>query len=345
MPVPNARGSPRSLARLGLALGGLLTLAACAEPPTSTTAGSDVHAPVPPTSLPLQPTVSPLVTAECPAGTTTASGALPGSGALYLICVPPAWNGTLVVYAHGFVNPFDPVAIQDDVVGGSKVSEIVTGLGVAFATTSYRDNGLIVFEAEQDLLRLVQTFDRLFGPPPGPTLAVGVSEGAQTSVLAAERNPQLFNGVLAACGAIGDFAAQINHFDDASGRQQRRAALRGGPVGLELDQGQVRYGWQAVGPGRDDPQPVRPRRTLLPGGALRGEGAAGGCVSVPHPDPRAAACIAGWALRVHAGRGAGSICAAGVAGGGAGIGRALTDVLLDVGRWGEGMVGDPPRSS
>jgi pimeloyl-ACP methyl ester carboxylesterase len=214
MPVPNTRGSPRSLTRFGLALGGVLTLATCAEPPTSTTAGSDVHAPVPPTTLPVQPTLSPLVTAECPGGTTTASGALPGSGALYLICVPPAWNGTLVVYAHGFVNPFDPVAIQDDVVGGAKVSQIVTGLGVAFATTSYRDNGLIVFEAEQDLLRLVQTFDRLFGPPPGPTLAVGVSEGAQTSVLAAERNPQLFDGVLAACGAIGDFATQINHFDD-----------------------------------------------------------------------------------------------------------------------------------
>jgi pimeloyl-ACP methyl ester carboxylesterase len=139
---------------------------------------------------------------------------MPGNGALYLICVPSVWNGSLIVYAHGFVSPFDPVAIQDDIVGGAKASEIVTAQGFAFATTSYRENGLIVFEAEQDLLRLVQTFKRLIGPPRGSTIAAGVSEGAQIAVLAAERHPQLFDGALAACGAIGDFAAQINHFDD-----------------------------------------------------------------------------------------------------------------------------------
>jgi pimeloyl-ACP methyl ester carboxylesterase len=219
MPVPIVRASRCRGRRIGVALGGLLALAACADPPTDTTAGSDVRSPVPPASAPaalpdLQPSLSPLVTAECPAGTTGASGALPGSGALYLMCVPSAWNGSLVVYAHGFVNPFDPVAIQDDVVGGGQVSQIVTGLGFAFATTSYRDNGLIVFEAEQDLLRLVQTFQRLFGTPPGRTIVAGVSEGGQIAVLTAERNPQLFDGALAACGAIGDFAAQINHFDD-----------------------------------------------------------------------------------------------------------------------------------
>jgi pimeloyl-ACP methyl ester carboxylesterase len=112
------------------------------------------------------------------------------------------------------VNPFDPVAIQDDVVGGVQGSQLITGLGFAFATTSYRNNGLIVFEAEQDLLRLVQTFQRLFGKPPGRTIVAGVSEGATIAVLAAERHPQLFDGALAACGAIGDFRAQLDHFND-----------------------------------------------------------------------------------------------------------------------------------
>ena len=189
-----------------MALGGLLALAACADSPTDTTS--------PPAAPAAAPAVSPLVVAECPAGTTTASGALPGSGALYLICVPPAWNGSLVVYAHGYVNPFDPVAIQDDVVAGFRVSQIITGLGYAFATTSYRNNGLIVFEAEKDLQRVVGRFQRLFGQSPGATVVVGVSEGALIAVLAAERNPQLFDGVFAACGPVGDFATQINYLND-----------------------------------------------------------------------------------------------------------------------------------
>ena len=147
-------------------------------------------------------------------GTTTASGAIPGSGALYLICVPPAWNGSLVVYAHGYVNPFDPVAIQDDVVAGLRVSQIVTGLGYAFAATSYRNNGLIIFEAEKDLQRGVGTFQRVVGSVPGATVVVGVSEGALIAALAAERNPQLFDGAFAACGPVGDFATQINYLND-----------------------------------------------------------------------------------------------------------------------------------
>jgi pimeloyl-ACP methyl ester carboxylesterase len=112
------------------------------------------------------------------------------------------------------VNPFDPVAIQDDVVAGLRVSQIITGLGYAFATTSYRNNGLIVFEAEKDLQRVVGTFQRLFWASPGATVVVGVSEGALIAVLAAERNPQLFDGVFAACGPVGDFATQINYLND-----------------------------------------------------------------------------------------------------------------------------------
>jgi pimeloyl-ACP methyl ester carboxylesterase len=219
MPVPVASGSRCRGPRIGVALGGLFALVACADPPTGTTAGSDLD-PTARSAVALAPapsfeaTASPLVAAECPAGTTTASGALPGSGALYLICVPQAWNGSLIVYAHGYVNPFDPVAIQDDEVAGLKVSQIVTGLGYAFATTSYRNNGLIVFEAEQDLLRVVRTFQKLFGREDGHTIVAGVSEGALIAVLAAERHPQLFDGAFAACGPVGDFAAQLNYLND-----------------------------------------------------------------------------------------------------------------------------------
>ena len=53
-----------------------------------------------------------------------------------------------------------------------------------------------------------------FGTSPGATVVVGVSEGALIAALAAERNPQLFDGVFAACGPVGDFATQIDYLND-----------------------------------------------------------------------------------------------------------------------------------
>ena len=186
-------------------------LAGCGDVPTSTDAPLGSGQPV---SLKL-PTGTP---AGCPTLTTGASGTLAGSGALYLICVPPGFDpaaGSLVVYAHGSVPPELPIAISDDAVGGVPISQIVTGaLGYAFATTSYRSNGLIVVDAAQDLQRLVAKFRELYGPLGGETYAVGVSEGGLIALLATERHPELFDGTLAACAPIGDFQRQINYYDD-----------------------------------------------------------------------------------------------------------------------------------
>jgi pimeloyl-ACP methyl ester carboxylesterase len=196
-----------SLKRLILAA---LILSACSEAPTSprqaTSSGPD----------PLQiPTGTP---AECPAGTTGSSGTLPGSGALYLICVPQGFDpatGNLVVYAHGSVPPQLPLAFPNDEVGGQPIADIVTGsLGYAYATTSYRENGLVVVDAEKDLARLVAKFRELYGPLGGNVYAVGVSEGGLIATLATERHSQLFDGTLALCAPIGDFQRQINYFND-----------------------------------------------------------------------------------------------------------------------------------
>lgn len=184
-------------------------LAGCMDTPTSSNSpdigGADLRA---------VPTGRPT---ECPPG-SGASGTLPGSGALYLICVPPDFNpatGSLVVYAHGSVPPQLPVALPNDSVGGAPVSQIVTGLlGVAYATTSYRQNGLVVVDATRDLQRLVAKFRELYGPIGGKTYAVGASEGGLIATLATERHPQLFDGTLALCAPIGDFQREINYFDD-----------------------------------------------------------------------------------------------------------------------------------
>ena len=66
MPVPIANGPRCRGPLIGVALGPLLALAACADPPTDTTAGPDGGLTArPPAAIATSPTISPLVTAEC----------------------------------------------------------------------------------------------------------------------------------------------------------------------------------------------------------------------------------------------------------------------------------------
>ena len=191
-----------------IALLAAVALAGCMDSPTdpATTRGTDLRT---------LPTGTP---AECPANTTGTSGTLPGSGALYLICVPPGFDaatGSLVVYARGSVPPSPTLVLPNDQVGGEPVAQIVIGdLGFAYATTSYRENGLVVVDATKDLQRLVAKFREVYGPLGGKTFAVGVSEGGLVATLATERHSQLFDGTLALCAPIGSFQREINYFDD-----------------------------------------------------------------------------------------------------------------------------------
>jgi pimeloyl-ACP methyl ester carboxylesterase len=136
------------------------------------------------------------------------------SGALYRVCFPADWNGDLVIYAHGYVGPDEPLSLPDDVVGGVPVSTAVNALGYAFATTSYRANGLIADVAVQDLLDLDQTIRARYRPDPLRTFIVGASEGGLVAALAIEREPETYAGAIAACGPIGDFGFQIDWFGD-----------------------------------------------------------------------------------------------------------------------------------
>ena len=136
------------------------------------------------------------------------------SGALYRVCFPDEWNGDMVVYAHGYVRPNDPVGLPPDVVGDITISSTINALGYAFATTSYRANGLIADVAVDDLTELDETIRARYRPDPSRTFIVGASEGGLVATLALEQEPDRYAGALAACGPIGDFALQIDWIGD-----------------------------------------------------------------------------------------------------------------------------------
>lgn len=148
------------------------------------------------------------------AGATPGCGA-PGiqpSGALYQICMPATlpWNGELVVYAHGYVSPTAPLAISHE-------AELAAGLflqtGRAFATTSYRSNGLAVLDAIEDLRELVHIFSAQQGGPTHVYL-VGASLGGLIATLAMEAEPETYDGALAVCGPYGSLAAEVDYLSD-----------------------------------------------------------------------------------------------------------------------------------
>ncbi|MEO8592211.1 MAG: hypothetical protein ABI759_02720 [Candidatus Solibacter sp.] len=141
------------------------------------------------------------------------------SGAKYRICLPgplSAWNGNLVVFAHGYVDATQPVAIPEahlTLPDGSSVPGLINSLGYAFAVSSFRANGLAVQPAIDDLRDLVDIFHRTVGPT-SRVYVTGVSEGGLIAALSLERWPQVYNAGLAACGPIGDFTSQVNYILD-----------------------------------------------------------------------------------------------------------------------------------
>lgn len=142
------------------------------------------------------------------------TGVLP-SGALSLMCVPSAgWNGQLVVFAHGYVEATQPLNFYNlNLPDGTLLPQLVQALGFAFATTSYRQNGLAILEGVDDIRELVAAFSATRSVPLRTHLA-GVSEGGLIAALLAERSPELFSSVLSTCGPIGNFVAQVDYLGD-----------------------------------------------------------------------------------------------------------------------------------
>ena len=143
---------------------------------------------------------------------------LQSSGSIYRICMPlpQDYNGSVVIWAHGFQDAGTPIQIPEDQLNldGFSLPEIVNGLGFGFATNSYSKTGLAVRQGMEDILDLVDLYAAEQGTPDNVYLT-GASEGGIITALLIEQNPHVFKGGLSMCGPIGDFPLQINYFGDA----------------------------------------------------------------------------------------------------------------------------------
>ncbi|MBX2998316.1 MAG: alpha/beta hydrolase [Caldilineaceae bacterium] len=137
------------------------------------------------------------------------------NGAKYIICIPKAnWNGTLFIYAHGYVAPDEPLSNNLTLPDGTSIVEALQVFGYGIAATSYSHNGLAVLDGVESVTDLV-TVVRSQGYNPQRLYLLGVSQGGLVATLAAERWPHLFDGGLAFCGPYGDLLVQSDYFTDA----------------------------------------------------------------------------------------------------------------------------------
>ncbi len=130
-------------------------------------------------------------------GAQTLTGTL--DGAAYLIQVPDPWNGTLVLYSHGYVTPGQSNPARD--VGDAVTGAWLLSHGYALAGSAYSTTGWALQQAFQDQIDLVNFFDTAVGQPTR-TIAWGHSLGGIITAGLVQLNPQRFDAALPMCGVV-----------------------------------------------------------------------------------------------------------------------------------------------
>ncbi len=119
-------------------------------------------------------------------------------GAFYSIDQPDKWNGTLLLWSHGYAPgqvgpevPTTPPGLQNTLLAR----------GYALAASGYAQPGWALATAPQDQLGALAAYTAAFGHP-HRVIAWGASMGGLVTVELAERHAASINGALAACGSV-----------------------------------------------------------------------------------------------------------------------------------------------
>jgi pimeloyl-ACP methyl ester carboxylesterase len=142
---------------------------------------------------------------------TPISGNLP-DGAAYLIEVPSNWNGTLLLYSHGYVTPGSPNPAQ--VAGDPATEGFLLENGFALAGSSYATTGWAIHEALPDQIGVLDAFARLVGQPQ-VTIAWGHSLGGIITAGLIQRYPKRFDAAMPLCGVLAGGVGTWNQGLDA----------------------------------------------------------------------------------------------------------------------------------
>src|ERR1041385_2670056 len=126
------------------------------------------------------------------------------AGAPYRIRVPDVWNGTLLIFVHGYRDKADhPGEIDDrnaDVAPNAALEAPLLAQGFALAGTAFKDNGWDIKDAIQDVKNL-SVFFRDNVAQPQRTILVAASFGTLVGLKSMEQFGGIYDGALCLCSA------------------------------------------------------------------------------------------------------------------------------------------------
>jgi len=133
-------------------------------------------------------------------------------GATYVIDVPASWNGTLLLYSHGYVAPggSNPATDASDPLTGN----YLLSAGYALAGSSYATTGWAVQQAVPDQISTLGVFQSDVGTPKS-TIAWGASLGGMITAALIQEYPTQFTGAVPMCGVVGGGVGTWNQALDA----------------------------------------------------------------------------------------------------------------------------------
>jgi hypothetical protein len=146
-------------------------------------------------------------------------------GAAYRIEVPRAWNGQLVVYAHGYRGTGTTVFVDNPALRAYYVAR-----GFAWTSSSYATNGYDVGQGVRDSYALLDGFRQVTGGRARAAYMTGDSMGGQITAVAIEKHPRSFAGAQPVCGVLAD-TSLYDYFLDAN---VTAAALAGVKIDFPL---------------------------------------------------------------------------------------------------------------
>jgi pimeloyl-ACP methyl ester carboxylesterase len=120
-------------------------------------------------------------------------------GANFLIEMPATWNGTLVLYSHGYVTPGSPLTALD--AGDPLTAGWLLANHYAIAGSSFSQNGWALQQAFHDQIALLDHFQAEHGRP-DRTIAWGHSLGGIVTAGLIQLNPERFAGAIPMCGVV-----------------------------------------------------------------------------------------------------------------------------------------------
>ena len=135
-------------------------------------------------------------------------------GAPYELQIPEPWNGTLIVYAHGYSNEAVPGSVEGTALtpGGDDLAQTLLDRGFALAASAYSAGGWAVEEGIIDTVRVTERFAVEFEAPQR-TVLWGSSMGSVITLKLAETRGDLYDGFIAMCavgaGATRTFDASL----------------------------------------------------------------------------------------------------------------------------------------